>query len=707
MCKIAISNIKNDKMNELKRIINKKNIYVIMLSLFMCISNFIVICNRGDNTILLNDKNIKTDEYISYINNYHEYISNILNNAEDAKKISIFSNNKFIINNINNTYRDYKNLEKVQPVITNVTGFNTYIMYIPFISIFVLFIMIYCIFNIINEYDNGEIIYTYSCSNGRLLLSIRRNIIFTLIAIILIVIFNSAIMILSGLILGFPSCSAPIQSSILFKDCTFRFGILEFYLLNIILSALGICALTMIANFMFILFRNKYVSIILTGFLLFFQYQLSLLSQNSSKNIFLSNINLYKMLDFSDFYKNYQNINILNRAIKSSVLIIVTAIFFYIIFFIGSNIAYIYRYPVFKEKIAKIKNYIDAIATLVSSHYGFLGFELHKIFIRKKKFFILIILFIIEFYLIKETEVHFPQRQITTDEIYMQYGGESWDNFSSYLEEYRKEILNKKNKVYQLQNDENNNENFQMNIREISKVSSEINEMEKILEEYESIEARKIEIFEQTGITIYAMSDRGYNEIFGKNSVIREIGLMFILVFIAVLIGAEYYQDEILSGLIILMNITKKGVQDIFINKMKVIMLSMLFIIIFFLSVNYIALNLTYGFKYLNAPILSLNFMQDEIHSVFYSIKIWQYLLIDLILKILLPMLALMTTLVCSLKFKTLIFTPVIVILTTAMGSLLIFAGITAKIIAMFVIMIYILYIMSYIGRCRYRTLKK
>lgn len=688
-------------MIEIKRILNKKTKLIAIFALCFCMSYFAINCMETDGMDSFRTFNYNTDEYAEYIEGYKDYIKNIVESAEKTKKFPVFSDDKFVVDNIEKTYSDYAGLIEVQPVVTNTLGFNKYITYIPVISTFVFFIILYCIFNTQKEYENGEIVISYSTKNGRFILAFKRNVIYLLVAVGLNVIFNFLIGILSGLLYGFPDFSVPIQSSMLFKNCTARLSIWEFCLISILKTGVGISVLTLFANLMFNVIRNKYISIVVSGILFFGEYQLSLLAQNNSLNKILANINIFKLIDFSAYYRNYQNINISGSAVSSLKMMTAVTIVLFILFLFGSAIAYTYRRPFSKIRFGKVKDYFEVQIGKLHSHCNFLSFELYKIFIRKKRLLFIIILIFVEVLLIKGTIVEFPERQRSMDDTYSQYGGEDWERFENYLKEYRNEMENRENEIARLQSQATEGNNREI-INKIYKLSADVNEMQKILVEYDEVVSRKNAIKEQTGKLIYAMSDRGYNEIFGSNSVIREAGIMIIMSLIVVLLGAGYYLEETQSGFIALLRSSEQGVKETYNKKLRLIMAAVFILLLILLCIDYININRLYGFKYLNAPVISLKFMGTEVDSLFAGMRIWQYLLLDILLKITVCMTSLAITLLCSLKFKTLFFVPIVVFLTALCGSLSLYAGITVKVVLVTIMIIFLACAISYIARGKY-----
>jgi hypothetical protein len=123
------------------------------------------------------------------------------------------------------------------------------------------------------------------------------------------------------------------------------------------------------------------------------------------------------------------------------------------------------------------------------------------------------------------------------------------------------------------------------------------------------------------------------------------------------------------------------------------------FLIVILLGVDYYELHQMYEFKYLNAPVVSLKFMEKETGSVFAGIRIWQYILIDIAFKMSVSMVTLVITLLCSLKLKTIFFVPVVAFLSALGGSLGLFAGIAVKIVLIVAMMIFLVYSVGITGK--------
>ena len=219
-------------MTELKRILDKKILYVICLLIIVSSAYFVLSCignsgfkefnrlnneyvsalNNYVNTQSYSDDNEAANNYIDYITSYQENNQAILENANRVKKFSALVSNAYTLKNINKTYNDYSKIQNVIPIITNTLGFDRYILFIPKLSAFVIFIMIYIMFNLHKEYDNGEILFSYSAKNGRFIFALKRNLLYIGIIFTLLTIFHLIIFIIASLLYGFVDLNAPIQS---------------------------------------------------------------------------------------------------------------------------------------------------------------------------------------------------------------------------------------------------------------------------------------------------------------------------------------------------------------------------------------------------------------------------------------------------------------------------------------------------------------
>ena len=130
----------------------------------------------------------------------------------------------------------------------------------------------------------------------------------------------------------------------------------------------------------------------------------------------------------------------------------------------------------------------------------------------------------------------------------------------------------------------------------------------------------------ETGIDGYIMSDRGYEQIFGKQSTVREIILLMSTQFAVMLIAFASVYIEKKSSMDKLINSSSGGFK--YVNKKKLIS-GELITLLLTLAVNiieYTNLIRYYKVTYFQAPVQSLTFMSDIKINV--SIIGWLLLLI-------------------------------------------------------------------------------
>lgn len=501
-------------MGEIKRLINRKVIYIIIISLILCVLCYILksagtdgvreyladnnIYNGAINSLSQKDiqtadkyienlkengkKNISDEltDYMNYINGYGEFIENTLLNAEKSQQFSIFNKaDDYTMRNINKIYKDYIKLRKVKPQIVNQRAFISYGNNIALISMFVIFIILYMLFNMQKEYDNREILFSYSAPKGRFALAVRRNIIITITAIILTIAFNLVIYILSNMLYGYVDYTAPVQSVSSYSKCSMNIPIITELFLNVLETGIGLALIAMLTNLVFNIMYNKYISICFLGGLFFIEWRAALLVQNNSVNRILANINLYRIIDYSTYHKNYQNINIFNYPISSHVLIFTITLVLFVAFFLLSALTYAKRYPYRKQFFAKVKNNIEIMSGKVFCKLGFVYFELYKLLIRGKKLFIIIAFILAEIILIYGTRVDFPARQRQMDRIYEEYGGDDWERFNGYVQNYENEISQAEVYIEDIKGVSADDENAHNIFMEAESLNSDLNEKER------------------------------------------------------------------------------------------------------------------------------------------------------------------------------------------------------------------------------------
>ena len=121
---------------------------------------------------------------------------------------------------------------------------------------------------------------------------------------------------------------------------------------------------------------------------------------------------------------------------------------------------------------------------------GFVYFELYKLLIRGKKLFIIIAFILTEIILIYGTRVDFPARQRQMDRIYEEYGGDDWERFNGYVQNYENEISQAEAYIEDIKGASADDENAHNIFMEAESLNSDLNEKRKILSEYKYMQCQ-------------------------------------------------------------------------------------------------------------------------------------------------------------------------------------------------------------------------
>lgn len=175
---------------------------------------------------------------------------------------------------------------------------------------------------------------------------------------------------------------------------------------------------------------------------------------------------------------------------------------------------------------------------------------------------------------------------------------------------------------------------------------------------------------EETGIDGYMMSDRGYEEIFGKYGKAREIVLLMALLASVVLIVSENIGIETSTGTKYIVN-AASGKNTV---KIKRIAASLaLCIVLYFIvyGIDMIYLQNYYGMPYTEAPLMSLTFMRD----CGLNISIGTFIVIRLIVRLVMMFAVFAVTYVFSSRFSEVRGRAVSVLIIVAVIVLVVVTG--------------------------------
>ncbi len=238
----------------------------------------------------------KTISYLQYLNGYHDYIRNIETNSELLSDISIYQNDKKIVDNIIKTRKDFYGLSGI--VLTPVME-DGYIAFLNFriTDFFAVLIALLSLTTIKSEKIHRQKI---------------------LLAPIWITIISTLVMYLGNFILtdrfvGMPSTTVAIQSMESFKTCPYVINVGFLAISTAIAKTLG-CLIVLLVSILILSVKGKkkalvlsFVSIIIFVEIFFAIYGFSDVLQE---------INLLSCFSFERFFIRYRNIEVFDITIS-------------------------------------------------------------------------------------------------------------------------------------------------------------------------------------------------------------------------------------------------------------------------------------------------------------------------------------------------------------------------------------------------------
>lgn len=567
-----------------------------------------------DTGLIKKDNNYKAIyNKLSYINEYHNSIVNISQNAEKLKSSRIFSNRRgFAYKNIIKTSNAYKVLENLELGLDNdvAVGKIAEYYYIYIIS----FLFMTVIINVIYEdRNNGMWQIVYAGKYGRLKLGLNR--LFTVMAVLFVTeltLYMSSVVTALFMYGGIEDLLNPIQTIEAFKDCTLVINKLEFLVINFILSYVSILTLVLFVFVLTTLFRNKKNVVICLVALFIIEYLLYSRIEIQSIYRGFKIINVFNIFKMGNICMHYTNVGIAGFVINVMVVLIVSMAAIILVFSAVSCVANGIMRPC--RKAYKKNKIVEAAGKkkqqmIMCMPAAFK--EVHKLVFTGKGVWVIIALIIGSWYFSSMDKMTFTDTQKDYDLIYESYGGADYSEIERRVEEQTEELKTAKQKMESAKEGYDNGsvglmeyyilvDNYKMESENLSRWTEFINKISYIKQ-----------IKQDKDIDCYLISDRGYEQIIGKSSYKRE-GFVFGILIIAVfLINLGTFWIEKSSGVNNIIGSVRR--RDSWLDARKLaaafIVTVIMFIVTYFIEYNFLARY--YGMPYLNAPVQSLSFMSD------------------------------------------------------------------------------------------------
>ncbi|MFQ7574206.1 MAG: hypothetical protein ACLRLD_02085 [Lachnospira sp.] len=625
---------------ELKRIADKRNVILLLSVVFINMVVFGYKMIPDIRKIYENshsEQNDKTWEQMriikqkKYADEYNGNIQKIIERAQILESNKLFADkDSFSYNNIVKTAKDYKPLLNVRITLDNNTAVEKISEY-KVLYLFSFLLIIYIINKLYSERDNGMWQIAYASSGGRFQLVIKRvGIVIFVTFIVSALLYWTTVLFSLTVFDGFKGLSAPIQNLPNFNNCTLIINMWQYLVINYLWMFLAVLMFVSVTFMFMTIFRNrKNVFVGITAFGIV-EYLLYVNIENNSIYAMFKYINAVNLINMSDICTSYHNIGFSKLVIGLDKVVLIVLLLLIFISVIVSVLLYTNMKPYVQTTLAeKFMSGFNELYQMVMSKYPVMVKEIHKnIFTAKGIWAVVGVIFAAQYFSLTAL-MTFSDTEMMTDKMYLSHGGKDYTYIENKINE-QVSVFERVSKERQKAKERYDNgqitfEEYYSVITYSQIVSLSMSGMTEPMEKLQYLKRLQTE----RGINGYMMSDRGYEQIFGKDSIQREVLTGIALLAGIVIICFGSVKLEKLSGMNMLINSSYKGKKRIYCIKYVSCIVVSVLMCITVCVMQYCNLFKYYGMPYLKAPLQSLTFME----SISLKVSIIQWILIIIFIK--------------------------------------------------------------------------
>lgn len=559
----------------------------------------------GEESFWKNSFLYDISQQIEYINSYPDFISEMYDRAKVQSASSIFGDeNSFSYKNLYKTADDYSGLKDTKLSLVNSDSLTATVKYglTDFFVIAVLLLI--CIYLYGYERDKGLYSLIRCTKFGRL-----KTIISKLAVLFVLSAFVSVLFILSDFtvntcLYGSTDLSVNVQSISEFRNCTLSVTTGQFLLLFTLAKIIGIFVISSLLALVFICFSSS-AAMYLTGlgavgaeYLLY-----SLIGQNSFLNL-IKYINIFYILDGSEFFGSYLNLNIFSNALTSVPIVLAVFGIVFILCAVFSCVVFCKRNQqkktnVFSKLFEKIKSKFFRINGSTSVLKG----ELFKFTVQNKMAVVLILLVLFAVVSSFGT-MRYPYSEVSDADYkaYMEYlEGDITSEKESYIAEQQEYFDGLRQRLDEIAvNSELSESTKQAMSKSIENIlNSKGVAFERVCEQF-----RRLPELKESGVNARFIDENIYSAfVSSKTREWNDFALLCLILLIAV---PYVFSVEYKNGMINLIRPTRNGKTRLFVRKIAVLLM---FTLLSFISVYLpylIRFISTYGTNSFATPIVCI-----------------------------------------------------------------------------------------------------
>lgn len=587
---------------------NKKAIIAIVFLLLAEIIIFTYIAK--ENSKNREDKYYRQWAREQYVSNYVKDIKKIIAHADSIGSISIFAQkDSFSSKNIQKTAKDYKKLLDVQPVAFESDFIEEFLSY-KFSNIAVAIAGIIIVLILTMENSEGMSSIVYSTVNGRGRLQVKK--IFTILVcdIFLTMIFYLAIYVVSALYYKadlFKCMEYPIQSVMMFSECSYKINIFQFLIIFLLMKSLALFAVSVCVWAVMSFCSNLVMSIGIIGVIGIVQFILYKKIGYQHPMVILKYCNFFYLLGDTDFFVKYRNFGfktfIVNKNTVSLIYLVFVSCIVSVAAVVVSNIVHPFRSGsnFLKGKLMQITGKIQAVFNKITSNLSVGLMEVYKLMVRQKGVLIVILFCVITYTIADYTGVSKSGAQKMYYEFMDRYKGRPSAESENEIKKLSEEIqdlnafmdeMSEKYAKGEIDSDTFLNYSNMYRSREQDRMF-----LKEITAQTEYISKKN-----QDGYDAWYVNQYNFNHLLKSDKPLTEV--IMILAIVLLCSGIFSYEKE--AGIIDLIKSTEHGRKKIFYRKiiLSVIVAAVIAAVTIIIEWNCNAI--VYGIDTLNAPAVSL-----------------------------------------------------------------------------------------------------
>ena len=521
--------------------------------------------------------------------------------------------------------------------------------------------------------DNGMWGIVHSAGSGRLRLALHR----------LFIIAGSGVVITAGLYFttfaaalllygGAGALNAPVQSIQAFERFAMPMSQIGFVLYNYEYSVLAVVVLSVALWAVFVVNRKRNHALILTGVVVGLEvlmyYRIGLHSIYSA----FKQINIVRLMKVNAVISTYANRGRGSFVISESAIMFWALMVILVVSVAVAVVGTVFMRPSQgKNVLTRLTDKLYAGYQHIFANVPVVFKELHKLLVTSRGFTVIVVLLLVVMYFISYGKMAFSDNSRERDRIYLEKGGADYSQISALIDERRADYMQAVQKSMEASEQY---ENGEIGIDELSQINSTVSiyaSRYAAVREFEQKREYLDTLKEETGIDGYMMSDRGYEEIFGKYGKAREIVILMALLVSVVLIVSENIGIETSTGTKYIVN-AASGKNTVKVKRIVASLVLCIVLYVFVYGIDMIHLRSYYGMPYTDAPLMSLTFMRDcGLH-----ITVGTFMVIRLIVRLIAMLITFAVTYVLCSRFSevrgrvvSVLLMAAVIVLVAVMGN--------------------------------------